>query len=474
MKNIYPISSLIKKVKLVSLLTFFILFGFFSVVKVYALPPTLGNYPNTSVVSGGNTTIIPDAVPTDVLNAVAFTNTNFRGTLVVNPVTGELTVTNARQAGIYTITIKAFSTGGISVTASCTLTVLNPICSHPELTSTIDTLSGPVAIGDFNGDGFQDLAIANSPSASIYIVSIMTGDGLGGFTGTNNVLLGANPASVATGDFNGDGSLDIITCGGSSASVRLGNGSGGFSGTTEIPVGSGPIQLAIGDFNNDGLQDFATVNNSGDDVSIRLGDGTGNFSGNGEFAVGSWPFSIAVGDFNNDGNQDLATANFLSTDVSILLGDGIGGFVLFQSVSVGQDPGFVAIGDFNGDGNQDLGTTNDYSNTVSIRMGNGTGSFGGYTEVSVGCGPVSFAVVDFNGDGFQDLVTTNKFCNYFFTNTLSIRYGDGNGNFSGFEEINAGGVGPNSITAGDFNGDGKQDLVVTSSKISIFLGEDLI
>lgn len=471
MKNIQTTKSSNKQLKLFGLLTFFILFGFSSVVKIYALPPTLGNYPNTSVVSGGNTTIIPDTVPTDVLNAVAFTNTNFRGTLVVNPITGVLTVTNARQSGIYTITIKAFGAGGVFVTTSFILTVFNPICSHPELASTIDTLSGPVAIGDFNGDGFQDLAIANSPSASSNIVSIMTGDGMGGFTGTNNVVVGSNPASVAVGDFNGDGSLDIITCGGFSASVRLGNGSGGFSGTTDIPVGANPIQVGLGDFNNDGLTDFATVNNSGDDVSIRLGDGTGNFTGNGEFAVGLWPFSIAVGDFNNDGNQDLATADFLSTAVSVLLGDGTGMFTLFQSVSVGMDPGFVALGDFNGDGNQDLGTTNDYSNTVSIRMGNGTGSFGGSTEVAVGCGPISFAVVDFNGDGFQDLVTTNKFCNYFYTNTLSIRYGDGNGNFSGFEEINAGGVGPNSITVGDFNGDGKQDLVVTNtSNVSIFLG----
>jgi hypothetical protein len=118
--------------------------------------------------------------------------------------------------------------------------------------------------------------------------------------------------SVAVGDFNGDGKQDIATAnrGSSSVSIRLGDGQGGFSGTTEIVGRTSPVSVAVGDFNGDGNQDIATANQFSSTVSIRLGDGQGGFSGTTNIAVGSTPRSVAIGDFNGDGNQDIATANF--------------------------------------------------------------------------------------------------------------------------------------------------------------------
>jgi hypothetical protein len=95
---------------------------------------------------------------------------------------------------------------------------------------------------------------------------------------------------------------------------------GGFSGSIEVSVGSDPASVAIGDFTGDGKQDFATANLSSNTVSIRLGNGLGGFSGSTEVSVGSSPLSVAIGDFNRDGKQDLAVANGSSDTVSIRLG----------------------------------------------------------------------------------------------------------------------------------------------------------
>ena len=101
------------------------------------------------------------------------------------------------------------------------------------------------------------------------------GDGLGGFSGSTEVSVGSGPYSVAIGDFNGDGKQDLAVANydSSTVSIRLGDGLGGFSGSTEVSVGSSPTSVAIGDFNGDGKQDFAVANHlSGSGtVSIRLG-----------------------------------------------------------------------------------------------------------------------------------------------------------------------------------------------------------
>ena len=261
---------------------------------------------------------------------------------------------------------------------------------------------GSVAVGDFNGDGNQDLAaVGDFPG----IVSILLGDGTGNFSSPTNFAVGISPHSVAVGDFNGDGKQDLVTAnqGSNNVSILLGDGAGNFSAPTNFSVGYLPQTVAAGDFNGDGNQDLATANGASDDVSILLGDGTGNFGAATNFTAGAGAFSVAVGDFNGDGKQDLAVANVHSNNVSILLGDGTGNFSAPTNFGAGDFAQFVVVGDFNGEGKQDLAVANYFSENVSILLGDGAGHFSAPTNFGAGRVPSSVAVGDFNGDGKQDL-----------------------------------------------------------------------
>jgi hypothetical protein len=161
--------------------------------------------------------------------------------------------------------------------------------------------------------------VANSGSNN---VSVLLGNGDGSFQDARSFAAGSGPRSVAAGDFNGDGLLDLAVAGDSGVSVLLGNGDGSFQDARIFGAGYGPNSVAVGDFNGDGLLDLA-VAVSGSGARVLLGNGDGTFqTTNFSYVTGSVPFSIAVGDFNGDGWPDLAAANNFSNDVSILLNDG--------------------------------------------------------------------------------------------------------------------------------------------------------
>jgi hypothetical protein len=439
-----------------------------TIVLEAAFPPILGTYPDETLILGGNTTVTPNTAPINTLSTVAYTNTNFTGSLTVDPLTGIVTVTDAKQAGTYSITITGFGNGGLTASATFTLNVVNGPCSNGLFTNAADALVAAqpysVAIGDFNNDGHQDMAVAIPADNS---VSIRMGDGSGSFTGNTNVPVGSDPRWVSIGDFNGDGIADIATANteGNSVSVRLGNGSGDFTGTTELLVGLAPYCVVTGDFNGDGKIDLAAVNTDGYDVSILIGDGAGNFSGNTQVPVGILPFAAAIGDYNNDGKQDLAVANGGSGTISIHLGDGLGNFSSGLDITVGTTTN-VQLGDFNNDGNQDLVATNQNDNNISILNGDGTGNFIVTSTLATGIQPWSSAIGDFNGDGRQDIVTAN------YHGDVSEWFGDGAGNFvtgTTVTVINN----PYSIAVGDFNNDSIQDFAVAdfgNTTVSVRLG----
>jgi CSLREA domain-containing protein len=334
------------------------------------------------------------------------------------------------------------------------------VCETPNFTATSYGVNGvpqSVTTGDFNRDGKLDIAAATSPST----VSVLLGNGTGGFS-TPTYYAGVNNSfSITTGDFNGDSKIDLAAANRDSdnVSILMGTGTGVFDTATNfgVGVGTGPFSVTSGDFNGDGKLDIATANLYANNVSVLIGNGTGSFSAATTFIVDIFPRSISTADFNGDGNLDIATANDIANTVSVLLGNGTGGFGTPTNFAVGNNPFSITVGDFNGDGKIDLATANFVSNNVSVLLGNGNGAFGAATNFAVGNVPQSVTTGDFNGDGKLDLATANN-----NSNNVSVLLGNGSGGFNAKTNFIVG-IGPYSITTGDFNGDGKIDLTVANS-----------
>ncbi|MFZ1221312.1 MAG: FG-GAP-like repeat-containing protein [Chthoniobacterales bacterium] len=390
----------------------------------------------------------------------------------------------------------------LTVTTPPPCNPVDPIAFTPKTDYAAGTNPRAVAIGDFNRDGVQDLVVAirATPPLTQGKVSVLLGKkpvllGKPTFvTPAPTFDVGNTPNSVAVGDFNGDGIQDIATANSGSDNVSiLLNTTPALSGTLTFtaagpyPVGDTgalPRSIVVGDFNGDRKQDLAVINENGHSVSVLLGDGAGFFSPASnspfEFGNGLFPYWVAVGDFNGDGKPDLAvTIRTPDSRVLVLLNTStsVGNQVTFGSpisfvFPPGEDdPLSIAVGKFDPDGKQDIVTANQVSNDVSVGIGSGDGSFFRVPAPGVGSEshPQSVAVGDFNHDAKQDLVVAND------ANNVSVDRGLGTGGFLGTANFPIGaGLNPKSVAVGDFNGDGKQDLAVAnfgSNDVSIFLGK---
>ena len=231
--------------------------------------------------------------------------------------------------------------------------------------------------------------------------------------------VGNSPSAMTAGEFNGDGVQDLAVANADSdtVTVLLGDGLGGLARAADLPVGLSPSSVVVGEFNGDGDQDLALANTGSDTVTVLLGDGLGGFARTVDVPVGLSPSSVVVGEFNGDTAQDLAVANDLSHTVTVLLGDGLGGFARAADIAVGLSPVSVVVGEFNGDGAQDLAAASDIGGTVTVLLGNGFGGFSRTVDLAVGDGPRSIAVGEFNGDGFRDLAVAN-----FFSDSVTLLF----------------------------------------------------
>ena len=318
-----------------------------------------------------------------------------------------------------------------------------------------------VAAGDFNGDGRLDLAVTSSDVASgVGTISILLGKGDGTFQ-TSQSLAGNQPVSEATGDFNGDGYLDVATANASAdaVSILLGEGDGTFQPAQQIALGFSPAAVVAGDFNGDGRLDLAvagSISSGGlGEVAILLGNGDGTFQPPEYYTVGEDPTALIAADFSNDGSLDLAVANTESDSVSILIGIGDGSFQPPKQYSVGEAPVGLVAGDFNGDRQLDLAVANLLGNSVTILLNHGDGTLGTATTVAVGGRPKSLAVGNFSGNGPLDLAVADS-----GSDSISILQGDGDGKFQTAEPI-ALDFSPGAIVAADFSGDGPLDMAVS-------------
>jgi hypothetical protein len=338
------------------------------------------------------------------------------------------------------------------------------------------------AIADINGDGNQDI---------ITPFSLLAGNGKGTFTVQSGTqfpgVTGSNAGQIIrTADLNNDTKIDAVVTtvtGTAEPKVFLNTGAGKFKAGATLPV-QNVIDVNIADFNGDKIPDLALLSytsGSGIAVHVLLGKGNGTF--NSPLAVAlpaeaakSTGGRIYSADINHDGNMDLVVLNvgdFQNSEnggTYVLLGDGKGGFSMSDDLTDVPNPYDAAIGDFNKDGKLDLVvSTTDFNGSLAappmIFLGSGTGTFGvGKSLPTVSYIPMHLSAADFNGDGKLDLLL-GSCCGLA---TTSILLGNGNGTFQP-EQILQVAESPAQIAVGDLNGDNRPDIVTYSGVANGFL-----
>jgi hypothetical protein len=322
-----------------------------------------------------------------------------------------------------------------------------------------------IAVGDFNSDGKPDLATVNSASSTASTVSVLINNRDGTYLPAVNYSVGSTPVAISIADFNGDGKLDIavIDQSASSISVLLGNGDGTFQAqkTTSITTGNSPDSLAIGDFNGDGKLDVGvTVNlpQAGQRaVAVLLGNGDGTFQSPINYDSGSGAHNAIVADFNGDSKLDIAVTDSNANAISVLLGNGDGTFQTPANTPTTFAPGSIAAADFNRDSKVDvlLADTQADQNLYAF-LGNGNGTFGAPVASKLLDTVISVSVGDLNGDGSPDVVAlTQDF-------GLIACLGNGDGTFRPGTPFELSPNGHVPIIA-DLNGDGAEDLAAIDS-----------
>lgn len=308
------------------------------------------------------------------------------------------------------------------------------------------------------------------------------------FAAAKSYPVGASPAAVAVGDFNGDGKPDIAVAntGSSNVSILLGNGDGTFQPAMNFNAGDSPRVIAVGDFNGDGKLDLAAfrpgVTGSAGSVSILLGNGDGTFQAPKTLALSESASAMVVADFNLDRKSDVAVydsaVNNGPATLNIYLGNGDGAFQPAKQTALPSNAGGFSVADFNGDSKPDVAAV--MSSGILILLGNGDGTFSQGLTVTVTYADVppnsvvydSAVPADLNHDDRVDLlISSHGFarCGFGCSVTeshISLFLGNGNGSFQG-EKIAASGTATGNALhdfkvdrpfVGDFNGDGQMDL----------------
>ena len=371
-----------------------------------------------------------------------------------------------------------------AVVAAMASTALLAQSTAPVRLTTAESVLGgygtPIAAvgGDFNNDGHPDIVTIylGNPSA----IALMLGNGDGTFQPPAIVAsLGYSPEAVAAGDFNNDGYLDVaILTNAPNVQVYLGDGAGGFTYNASYPVGNNCCgwignSLVAAHLRSRTELDLVALNLSDRTLSVLLGNGNGTFQAPATYATTNGPAAnpqaVAVGDVNGDGKPDLVVAATYSTSLVVLLGNGDGTFqapLLYSANNAYSNPNGIALADLNGNKNLDVVLATNQGATVL--MGNGDGTFQSpvnYPVVPTGdqISPESVAIANLNNSGKLDLIISDGQGSD--DSAVWVFPGNGDGTFQ-YPQGYAVNPGPTSIVLADFNLDQRLDFAVASNGYS--------
>ena len=364
-----------------------------------------------------------------------------------------------------------------------------------------------VARGDFNGDGFLDLAVTKDGGVGGASVMVMLGNGDGTFQNPLTMPLpsGMNVGMLLAKDFDEDGKLDLmVVVSGHQVFFYKGLGDGTFADPVAVSIAGAAISIQAADLNGDGHLDLVAANNPDGTVTVLLGNGDGTFRTPAVYAItgSNNPNDLAIGDIDGVNGPDIVVGVYNSHSIEVLLNKGDGTFPsATTSINARLAVRGLYVADFDFDGKLDVVVAGDGvelgvpGSAIGFIKGNGDGTFqnppDGNFQAVEGAPERRFSenvAPDLNGDGFPDVVVTHA-----GTNFVTVCLNNGNGHFNvqewvaspgpGFSTDSFGNIpladgnGPLSVIAGDFNGDSLLDLAVASGAtadrpggLSILLG----
>lgn len=349
-------------------------------------------------------------------------------------------------------------------TLACTIFCAAPseLCAQfLETRASTPVLSDPysVALGDFNGDGKLDVAVTAFYNGK---VAVLIGNGDGTFKPAVYYSVGGNETanSLVAADLRGTGVLDLVVTNSlnSELEVLLGNGDGTFEPPVSYPTVAKPFYIEAGDFTNNGHMGIVALTYGTNKCACLV-----VLPGNGDGTLGSPIFTYGVGDttalaagrFTASPNLDVAVAD--EPGFSVYLGRGNGTFELGTAYPISSPPGSIATASFRNNRMLDLAVSLPFGGGIAIYLGNGDGTFNEGETV-----PAAFATPaipgDINGDSYPDLVALTGYPNTYLTTYL----GNGDGTFQAGVNYPLSG-GPSNIAVGDFNGDRLGDVAVANS-----------
>ena len=351
-----------------------------------------------------------------------------------------------------------------------------------------------MASADFDGDGKMDVIVYNpsnvggQPSALL----MLPGDGAGALGTAVSSSVNLIPTLMTSMDANKDGKPDAVLAGsdlsGPKLAVLFNQGAGKFGGEQDYSLPATPISIAIGDFNGDGTLDIAVGVNGGAGtgaVYVLSGHTDGTFGAPVKIDASVNPTGLAAGDLNGDGRADLIVADqgtfsYIGSSAQVngalhvYLGNADGSFTSGTvPTTSATNYGVAALGDVNGDGKLDLlvsgniaGPDPDSSTPMLYTLiGNGDGTFQAATvtalDANYGIGATSIALADFDHDGHLDVALGDV------TALTDVLLGDGHGTFTNIAL--ALGQQPSALLAVDLNGDGYPELLVgANNHLAVF------